>query len=65
MDTTIHAQIPEQLLQQAQTLIRDGWVSDLDALVAEALRRYIESHQSQLTESFIRSDVEWGLHGHD
>lgn len=65
METTIHAKIPDQLLDQAQILINEGWVSDLDALVAEALRRYIESHQSQLAEAFIRDDVRWGLHGTD
>jgi Arc/MetJ-type ribon-helix-helix transcriptional regulator len=63
MDATIQAKIPEQLLHVAQSLIREGWVSDLDALVAEALRRYLESHQPHLTESFIREDVEWGLYG--
>ena len=62
MDATIQTKIPEQLLRQAQSLIREGWISDLDALLAEALRRYLESHQSPLTESFIREDVEWGLH---
>ena len=63
MDATIQTKIPEQLLREAQSLVREGWISDLDALVAEALRRYLESHQSHLTESFIGEDVEWGLHG--
>ncbi|MGA7877523.1 MAG: hypothetical protein WCA08_17820 [Desulfoferrobacter sp.] len=65
METTIQAKIPEQLLDQARILIDQGWVSNLDALLAEALRRYIESHQSRLAEAFIRDDVRWGLHGND
>jgi hypothetical protein len=29
----------------------------------DALRRFVESHQTELMEHFIREDVEWGLHG--
>ena len=35
-------------------MVKEGWISDLDVPVVEALRRYIESHQSQLTEAFIQ-----------
>ena len=65
MEKTVQTKIPEQLLHQANELVKEGWISDLNALFAEALRRYIESHQSRLTESFIREDVQWGLHGKD
>lgn len=63
--TMTHAQIPEPLAQQAQALIQHGWASNLDELVAESLRRYLESHQDKLAEQFIRDDVAWGLHGND
>lgn len=63
MSTQIHTEIPDQLWQQAQTLVQQGWVHNMDALVAEAMRRYIESHQQSISEDFIREDVEWGLHG--
>ena len=59
--TTIHAHIPDQLAQQAQALVKRGWVGNLDELIAESLRRYLESHREELTEGFIREDVEWGL----
>ncbi len=65
MDTTIQAKIPDQLLHQAQTVIDEGWISDWNSLVVEALRRYIESHRSQLTEAFLKDDVRWSLHGND
>lgn len=65
MTTIIHAQISDQVAQQAQQMIERGWVPNLEMLVAEALRRYLESHQESLTEQFIRDDVEWGLHGND
>jgi len=65
MTSTIQAQIPLQLLSQAETLVKEGWIADLNTLVAEALRRFLESHQSQLTEAFIKDDVRWGLHEKD
>jgi Arc/MetJ-type ribon-helix-helix transcriptional regulator len=65
MSSSIHAEIPDQLRQQAQTLVQQGWASNVEEVVNEALRRYLESHQGVLTESFIQDDVEWGLHGKD
>ena len=62
---TLHAEVPQQLWQQAQNMVDRGWVSNLDALVSESLQRYLESHQETMTEQFIREDVEWGLRGHD
>ena len=65
MKTTVHAEIPDALLSQAQALIDQGWAADFDELMADALRRYVESHSQALSESFIREDVEWGLRGRD
>jgi len=61
----VQAHIPESLARQAEALIQRGWASNLDELVAESLRRYLESHQEVLTEQLIRQDVEWGLRGDD
>ena len=63
MSSAIHAEIPDQLWLQAQTLVRQGWASSMEEVVNESLRRYLESHQDVLTEAFIQDDVEWGLHG--
>ena len=65
MNTTIKAEIPAKLAKQARALVKQGLASNLNSLVSEALRRYIESHQTQLTEAFVREDVRWGLHGKD
>ncbi|MGZ4957572.1 MAG: CopG family transcriptional regulator [Methylobacter sp.] len=65
MTSIIHAEIPDQLWQQAQSLVQQGWANNLEEVVNEALRRYLESHQDVLTEAFIQEDVEWGLHGDD
>jgi hypothetical protein len=63
MPTSIQADIPDQLVQQAAILIRDGWATDLDEILTDAFRRYLSSHSAELSEAFIREDVEWGLRG--
>lgn len=63
--TTLHAQLPDRLIQQAQSMIDRGWASSMESLLAESLRRYLESHQEAMTEQFIDEDLEWGLHGRD
>jgi Arc/MetJ-type ribon-helix-helix transcriptional regulator len=65
MSILIHAEIPDQLAQQAQRLVEQGWAANVESIVTESLRRYLESHQEALTEQFIREDVEWGLKGND
>ncbi len=65
MLTAIETKIPDQLLQQAQDMVNEGWMINIDTLIIEAVRRYVESHQQILTERFIREDIEWGLHGKD
>ena len=65
MATLIHARIPDQLAQQAQWMVERGWAANVESIVAESLRRYLESHQEILTEQFLREDVEWGLKGND
>jgi hypothetical protein len=63
VNTHIEAEIPEHLARQAQMLVKDGWARDINTLVVEALRRYCETHQGVLTETFLREDVRWGLNG--
>ena len=63
--TTLQTQIPDQLLQQAQYLVKQGWNANIDELIAEAMRRYLESHREAMAEQFIKDDVDWGLHGQD
>jgi hypothetical protein len=63
MSSAHPTEIPGQLWQQAQILVQQGWAGNLQEIVTEALRRYLESHQPVLTETLIRDDVEWGLQG--
>lgn len=62
---TLETEIPARLLGEMQSLVDAGWFRDLDELVLDALRRFLESHRGDLMESLIREDVDWGLHGAD
>ncbi|HSG39218.1 MAG TPA: CopG family transcriptional regulator [Thermoanaerobaculia bacterium] len=62
---TVEAEIPVRLLGEMQSLIEAGWFRNLDEIIQEAIRRYIESHGGELMEQLIREDVEWGLRGDD
>jgi len=65
MSTEIRAELPPELLAQAHAYVEEGWATDVNELLTEALRRYLESHSSQLSEKFIREDVDWGLNGNE
>ncbi len=65
MTTRVETKIPDQLWQQAQNRVQQGWINNMDALSAEVIRSYVESHQQILSERFIQEDIEWGLHGED
>lgn len=64
-EMTVTINLPPPLAEQVQSYIQAGWFPDLNELIVEALRRYLEAHQPELTEHFVWQDVEWGLHGHD
>jgi len=65
MTTIIKTEISDQLWQQAQSMVENGWVHNMDELITESIRRYLESHQDAISERFIREDIEWGLHGQE
>jgi hypothetical protein len=44
-------------------MVQQGWVANIDELIAESMRRYLESHLETTVEHFVREDVQWGLHG--
>jgi len=45
------------------SIARKGWFGSRDKVVQDAIRRFMEAHQPELMERFIREDVEWGLRG--
>ena len=65
MSIQIQTEVPDALWQQAQRYVEAGWAADVQELIAESLRRYLDSHQEALAEKFVMDDVDWGLHGKD
>jgi Arc/MetJ-type ribon-helix-helix transcriptional regulator len=63
--TTVRAQVPAGLLLQAESLVEDGWFEDVNDVIVDALRRFLEVRRPELMESYIWRDVEWGMHGKD
>jgi len=63
--TEIQAKLPDELTARARSFVEEGWAEDFNGLLAEALRRFLESHSTPLMESMIKDDVQWGLHGTD
>ena len=63
--TTVQTTLPSYLLTQVESLVQEGWFQDADELIADALRRYLETHRPELMERHILEDVEWGLHGQE
>ena len=64
-DIPVVIDLPPRLREEVQAYIKQGWALDLNSLVIEALRRYLESHKTELTEHFFWRDVEWGLKGNE
>jgi hypothetical protein len=62
---TVQTEIPESLYNSAVALANQGWFRNEKEVFSEAIRRFIESHQPELMDQFIREDIEWGLHGED
>jgi hypothetical protein len=63
--TIIQAELPRELTTRAHTYVEEGWAANFNELLADALRSFLESHSPRLAEDFVRSDVQWGLHGND
>ncbi|MBI4325714.1 MAG: ribbon-helix-helix protein, CopG family [Chloroflexi bacterium] len=62
---TLTVQCPDQLIDRLEELTREGWVSSPEQAALEALRRFLESHETSLIEEQVLRDVEWGLRGHE
>jgi hypothetical protein len=63
--TVIQAELPPELTARARSYVEEGWAADFNELLADALRRFLESHSARVTEAFVMEDVQWGLHGND
>lgn len=63
---TVHTEnFAPQVQQGMDKMIRLGWFRDVNALLEEAARRYLESHSDELMERFAEEDIQWGLRGRE
>ena len=62
---TIQTEVPENLYKGASMLVKEGWFRDENEVFFEAIRRFLESHKSELMSKFIREDIDWGVNGED
>jgi len=62
---TIAVECPDHMLEQLETLAREGWIKSPEQAALEALRRFLDSHRPDLQRAQILNDVQWGLHGGD
>ena len=62
---TVETQVPIQLRKEMQQLVRDGWYTDENELILDALRRFLSVHRTELLTEQVREDVEWGLYGQE
>jgi len=60
---TVQTDVPVRLFSEMRMLVDGGWFRNLDELISDALRRFVESHRAELMERFVLEDVEWGLDG--
>jgi Arc/MetJ-type ribon-helix-helix transcriptional regulator len=60
---TVETRIPDRLDRAIDALVEQGWFSNRDEVVQEAIRRFLDIHRPELLEKFVREDVEWGLRG--
>jgi predicted CopG family antitoxin len=58
-------EVPERLYKMAGVLVNEGWFRDEKDIFSEAIRRFLDSHRSELMEKYVLDDVEWGLNGND
>jgi Arc/MetJ-type ribon-helix-helix transcriptional regulator len=63
--STLTIEISPRLEENILQFVSSGWFKNIDGLIEEALRRYLESHTVDLMEQFIQEDIEWGLYGDD
>ena len=54
----IQAELPPELTARARSYVEEGWAANFNELLADALRRFLESHSARVTETFVMDDVQ-------
>ena len=54
---TVQTDVPVRLYTEMQMLVETGWFRDLDELMSDALRRFVDSHRGELMERFVLEEI--------
>ena len=65
MPVLVETRLPKELANTARKLVKEGWFPDIDSLISDALRHYLEARKPEMMARFLKDDVEWGIHGKD
>ncbi len=61
----IQTDIPDKLYKGVVDLVQEGWFRDEKEVISEAIRRFLETHQVEMMDRFVREDIDWGISGND
>jgi Arc/MetJ-type ribon-helix-helix transcriptional regulator len=57
----ISVKLPDDLLEKLRAYVDAGWAASVDAVIAEATRRYLWTHRPEVIERHLREDVTMAL----
>jgi Arc/MetJ-type ribon-helix-helix transcriptional regulator len=61
---TLMLELPEQLTEEIDALVENGWFVDKNEVIRAALREFVRHNRFVLAEEFQRADIAWALQLH-
>jgi Arc/MetJ-type ribon-helix-helix transcriptional regulator len=58
---TFQIEVPEQLANEVEGLVRAGWFASEAEITRLALTEFVHRHRFELQEQFQRDDIRWAL----
>jgi Arc/MetJ-type ribon-helix-helix transcriptional regulator len=61
MTKSVTVELPQQLAQQLEALVRSGWFTSEEEGLRVALMDFLRHQRADLVEEFQREDIAWAL----
>ena len=58
---TLKIDVPEQLAEEVEALVRAGWFASEAEIARLALAEFVHGHRFELQEQYQRDDIRWAL----
>lgn len=58
---TLKIDVPEQLAEEVEALVRAGWFASEAEIARLALAEFVQGHRFELQEQYQREDIRWAL----